>query len=335
VLPSHWASHQVAPDLDWSYYLRRRYLLLLEKWRPIGLVVFGRPPIWLPSAEIFDGLPAGQSRAQGSHPGAADQRVPNAMTRLGVLVENGAAGAPDLVAASQLYRRASELGDREASYRLGRLHRDGKGVPQDDVEARRLLEAALEAGHGGVERELAELYEQGRGGPRNRIEALRLYQIAAEEDPWAARAVGRLYAAGDQIAPDFSEAAAWFQKAALAGVGWAAWDLARLHEAGRGAEPVPGEVARWYGVALAQGADDLKLQEFVRQRLETLPRTMLVAGAQLLLKEIGHDAGVVDGLPGPRTQEALQSFFANSSTDRTDITPETLADLARHWRARR
>jgi peptidoglycan hydrolase-like protein with peptidoglycan-binding domain len=98
---------------------------------------------------------------------------------------------------------------------------------------------------------------------------------------------------------------------------------------------VPGEVARWYGVALAQGAGDSKLQELVRQRLETLPRTMLVAGAQLLLKEVGHDAGVVDGLPGPRTQKALQSFFANSSTDRTDITPETLADLARHWRARR
>jgi hypothetical protein len=206
-------------------------------------------------------------------------------------------------------------------------------VPQDEAQARRLLEAAVKAGHGGVERELAELYEQGRGGPRNRIEALRLYQIAAEGNPWAARAVGRLYATGDQIASDFSEAAAWFRKAALAGVGWAAWDLARLYEAGQGTEPVPGEVARWYGVALAQVAGDSKLQELVRQRLETLPRTTLLAGAQLLLKEIGYDIGVVDGLPGPRTQEALQSFFANSSTDRTDITPEMLADLAKHWRA--
>jgi TPR repeat protein len=335
VLPSHWASHQVAPDLDWSYYLRRRYLLLLEKWRPIGLVVFGHPPIWLPSAEIFDGVPAGQSAAQRSPQSAAGPGVPNAMTRLGVLAENGAPGTPDFVGASQLYRRASEPGDREASYRLGRLYRDGKGVPQDDGEARHLLEAALEAGHGGVERELAELYEQGRGGPRNRIEALRLYRIAAQEDPWAARAVGRLFAAGDQTASDLSEAAAWLQKAALAGVGWAARDLARLHEASREAEPVPGEVARWYGVALAQGAGDSKLQELVRQRLESLPRTMLVAGAQLLLKEIGYEVGVVDGLPGTRTREALQTFFADSSTDRTDLTPEMVADLARHWRASR
>jgi hypothetical protein len=51
VLPTAWSGHQLAPDLDWPFYLRRRYLLLLQKWRPLGFIAFGETPAWLPTAE--------------------------------------------------------------------------------------------------------------------------------------------------------------------------------------------------------------------------------------------------------------------------------------------
>lgn len=47
-LPSHGQGARHAPDLDWPFYLRRRYLLLQAKWQPIGRIDFGDIPDWLP-----------------------------------------------------------------------------------------------------------------------------------------------------------------------------------------------------------------------------------------------------------------------------------------------
>ncbi|MEM7045590.1 MAG: hypothetical protein AAF543_22495 [Pseudomonadota bacterium] len=47
-LPSLWQGSRRAPDLDWPFYLRRRYLLLQAKWQPIGRIDFGDIPDWLP-----------------------------------------------------------------------------------------------------------------------------------------------------------------------------------------------------------------------------------------------------------------------------------------------
>ncbi len=47
-LPTHCQGASLAPDLDWPFYLRRRYLLLQAKWQPIGRIDFGDMPDWLP-----------------------------------------------------------------------------------------------------------------------------------------------------------------------------------------------------------------------------------------------------------------------------------------------
>lgn len=47
-LPSLWEGARRAPDLEWAFYLRRRYLLLQAKWQPIGRIDFGDIPDWLP-----------------------------------------------------------------------------------------------------------------------------------------------------------------------------------------------------------------------------------------------------------------------------------------------
>jgi hypothetical protein len=43
-LPDGGRRQRFAPDLDWSAYERRRYRLLVEKWRPQSLISFGSPP---------------------------------------------------------------------------------------------------------------------------------------------------------------------------------------------------------------------------------------------------------------------------------------------------
>jgi TPR repeat protein len=286
--------------------------------------------------ERGEGVPANQGEAERWYRTAAGQGVPNAMTRLGVMAETGAVQSPDYLAALQLYRQAAQLGDREALHRLGRLYRDGKGIAKDEVGARRLFEAALEEGHGDARRDLAQLYEEGRGGAKDELKALSLYQEAAELDPWAARAVGRLYTQSEQIPADYAEAAAWYRKAALGGVGWASRDLARLYEQGQGVAPEPAEAVRWYALALAQGGEDAKLRELVQQRLAGLPEPARIAGLQLLLKDSGYEVGTIDGQLGPQTRAALRSFGAavGLEGEPSEITPDLLARLAGHWQTR-
>ena len=43
-LPDGGRRAHFAPDLDWRAYERRRYRLLVEKWRPQSLISFGTPP---------------------------------------------------------------------------------------------------------------------------------------------------------------------------------------------------------------------------------------------------------------------------------------------------
>jgi hypothetical protein len=43
-LPDGGRRQRFAPDLDWHTYERRRYRLLVEKWRPQSLISFGTPP---------------------------------------------------------------------------------------------------------------------------------------------------------------------------------------------------------------------------------------------------------------------------------------------------
>ena len=52
-LPSLWQGTRRAPDLDWRFYLRRRYLLLQAKWQPIGRIDFGDLPDWLPDHQTI------------------------------------------------------------------------------------------------------------------------------------------------------------------------------------------------------------------------------------------------------------------------------------------
>jgi hypothetical protein len=91
------------------------------------------------------------------------------------------------------YRRAAALGHSGAITKLGIMYQDGRGVIRDDAEALRLYRQAAEMGHPLAARQLGAMYETGRGVEANQEEARRWYLRAAESgDRFAFRAWRRL-----------------------------------------------------------------------------------------------------------------------------------------------
>ena len=73
---------------------------------------------------------------------AAEQELPEAQYRLGVLHENGWGVERDAVVAAGWYRQAAERGHPLAQHDLAILHLEGKGVPKNGVEAYKWLRIA-------------------------------------------------------------------------------------------------------------------------------------------------------------------------------------------------
>ena len=115
----------------------------------------------------------------------------------------------------------------------------------DDARARieKLLLAA-EQGDASAQFNLGVMYADGEGVPQNYSEAVRWYRLAAEQgDASAQFNLGIMYANGEGVPQDYSEAMRWFQLAAEQGDASATGVQTELHEAGS-------------SLALDQGVDD-------------------------------------------------------------------------------
>ncbi|MGP1395733.1 MAG: hypothetical protein ACTS3R_09505 [Inquilinaceae bacterium] len=47
-IPPQAARQRFAPDLPWDLYLGRRLVLFRQKWAPVAIVSYGRPPVEWP-----------------------------------------------------------------------------------------------------------------------------------------------------------------------------------------------------------------------------------------------------------------------------------------------
>ena len=253
---------------------------------------------------------------------AAARGVPNAVTRLGLMYEEGQGTAKDVEAAARLYTRAARDGDGEAFYRLGRLYASQHPIFDDPARAVALLERGLEAGVYGADRELARLFEQGRGVAKDIARARVLYASAAEGNPWAARDAGRVWASSDGVEPDLAEAVKWYRQAVEGDVPWAALDLAKMTEAGRGVAQDRVEALIWY--ATARGlSDDKNLVSSVSERVAKYNAKEFNMAAQTLLTRLGAEIGAIDGQIGAKTRAAIAAAFEARGQD----APSAAIDL--------
>ena len=114
----------------------------------------------------------------------------------------------------RLLERLWDAGFTVAAHLLGKCWRDGMGVLPDDEQAELWFRRATEAGHDFSQYALGKLLQC-----QNRIaEAVFWYEkAAAQDDPWAAYRLGKLYLEGTDVPKDTTKAVKYLTDAAQEG----------------------------------------------------------------------------------------------------------------------
>ena len=182
---------------------------------------------------------------------------------------------------------------------LGELYRDGLGVRTDVGEAARWYRLAAERGDVGGSFALALAYLQARGVPRDRDAARALLEKAAAQNH-----MGALYNLGlmaaEETPPDFTKAAAYFQRASDLGAADASYALAILYKEGHG---VP-----------ADGAQSVRLLR-------------IAAGEHILAAEVDLGIAYFNGEGVEKNASLAASYFRRAANANNPIAANRLARI--------
>lgn len=184
---------------------------------------------------------------------AAEQKVPEALFQLAMILHDGGeefgdkaraarliaeaadaghglaqfnfaqmlAGDPrTLERAAAYYEKAAKAGLADAQYAMAEIRLQGvAGRTADPAEARRWLALAAAQNHDTAQIALGTLLVEGGGGPRDEREGFSWLMRAAQAgNPAAQNRVAKLYRAGIGVDPDRVEASAWYLRARRAGL---------------------------------------------------------------------------------------------------------------------
>jgi TPR repeat protein len=184
-----------------------------------------------------EGAPADFDRAkkllQSAIAGGGDPAT-LAWTILGDLYRNAPVPVGDPAQAIAAYRQAVGFGDTTAMISLGQMYAAGVGGAGDFDRAKALFDTAIEAGSAKDGwANLGDLYRDADTAHRDTAAAAQAYQKASDlGDTWSTISLGRLYATGDGVAPDFARAKKLYETATAGGADTArsAWiGLAELY----------------------------------------------------------------------------------------------------------
>lgn len=116
--------------------------------------------------------------------------------------------------AIQVIQTSAQRGDADAQYELGMLYQSGAGVPRDMAQARRWLTQSASQNNSRAQYALAMFYRSEEGG--NDINQSLNWQRKAAQAGYAEAqyGLGLLYANGQYVTQDATQARIWFQKAA-------------------------------------------------------------------------------------------------------------------------
>lgn len=145
--------------------------------------------------------------------------------RLARLLRDGKGVARDPDRAVELYHLAVDRGVTLALVDLGDLYYDGRAMPRDPAVAIGYYRQAAAVGVGARLERIGDMEHDGLGTPADPAAAaetwraaITYYQERAEEDGWAAIALGRMFRDGKGVPPDADEARRYFELADRLGV---------------------------------------------------------------------------------------------------------------------
>ena len=116
------------------------------------------------------------------------------------------------------------------------------------------LLARAEQGDAAAQSDLGLMYATGEGVPEDDTEAVRWYRLAAAQgNAFAQSTLGVMYSTGEGVPEDDAEAARWYRLAAAQGDASAQFNLGNMYRTGEGVPEDDAEAVRWYRLAAAQG----------------------------------------------------------------------------------
>lgn len=193
--------------------------------------------------------PAARTKANAWYQKAAESGFPAAQYIVGTHFHNGKGVAKDLQQAITWYRKAARQGFAAAQSQLGFMYARGEGLTKDNRQAISWLSRAAEQGDAEAQYQLGLMYEQGLGGAPDLLQAELCYLKAAEQND--ARAQLRLAQLFEADRP--ASAVEMYQRAAESGSNEARFALGRIYAAGEIVEPDFDKALRYLLAASQQG----------------------------------------------------------------------------------
>ena len=178
-----------------------------------------------------------------------------------------------------------------------------------------------------------------------------------------------IYTGRSKASADYATASLWFTQAANYGLADSQYNLGILYKNGLGVEKNLTQAYKWFSLASNKGDKQATTQrDMLRSKMrtqdifaaeslvsrwqpkkmnpvanlkkgktlskavpkETLDANPLIIKAQILLHQLGFDAGPADGQVGPRTREAVKAFQKQIGISETgEITPELISHLSK------
>jgi len=294
-------------------------------------------------SSIFDDetpLPSGEQDA------LVDSAALNALYDEGLRLRDSGADEEALVR----FREAAVRGHGPAAYELGEAYNTGSGVEQDLNEGAKWINAAATRGEPRAQYVLGSAYYAGDDVEQDFIRAARYLTDSAEQGYAPAQyLLAECYANGRGVTKNLSWAARWYGKAAEQGHTEGAFSYGVVQAAGLGVPENMVAGYSWLSVADQQGhatAKDIRAAIANNMSAEELQRGKAGAAAfeavgdsvfadkptimfvQHSLNQLGFNAGVVDGLMGPRTRGAIGAFLSSLGAEAdTAVTPELVQRL--------
>jgi len=250
---------------------------------------------------------------------AAERGHGHGAYELGRAYNAGRGTERDLNAGAKWINAAAARGEPRAQYEVGAALYNGAGVGQDYVRAAEYLTSAAEQGHADAQFLLGECYANGRGVTKNITWAARWYGKAAEQGhPDGAFSYGVVQAAGLGLPTNLPWGYAWLDIASTHGHAKAGEVRAAIANKMSPAEIETGK----------QRAAAFEPQKEMGQGDELADRPTIMY-VQYSLNQLGFNAGVVDGLMGPRTRSAISAYLSSLGEGESgnEITEDLLQKL--------
>lgn len=264
---------------------------------------------------------------------AADEGDRFAQFEVGAILTEGTVVEQDFAQAAAWYERSAAQGFAPAQYRLGSLYEGGRGVDSDLDMARLWYQRAAEAGNRMSMHNLASLYAGGELEDQDFAAAAHWFEEAAGRGLTDSQFnLGMLYARGLGVEQDFEQSYIWFSLAARSGDEDAANsrdDVARSLDADA-IQRLDNTIAAWAPVEIDIASNFAPIgtwdDEF--DPGPAITNRDVVMRVQMLLGKLGYDIGTPDGIPGPKTREAVAAFErATSMNESGAVNPRLLAVL--------